>query len=80
MKLHEHSMDVLAKIKLQPKWVVHAFGKGIIPVNNRLSCSREYIFEDNNLSRFILYEYRNTTHYRKNIPDYDYENQDHIRP
>lgn len=40
LKLFEHSMDVVAKIKLQPKWVVHAFGKGIIPVNNRLTASK----------------------------------------
>lgn len=73
-------MQVVAKIQLQPKWVIHAFGKGIASVNNRLSSHREYVFEDNNLSKFILYEYRNTTHYRKNIPDFDYENQEHLRP
>jgi hypothetical protein len=72
IKLFEHSMDVVAKLKLQPKWVVHAFGKGMISFNNRLSANKEFIFEDNNLSKFILYEYRNTTHYRENIPDYDY--------
>lgn len=33
-------MEVVAKLKLQPKWVVHAFGKGMIPMNNRLSSHR----------------------------------------
>lgn len=68
-------MPVVGKLFLQPKWVVHALGQGIIPLNNRLNSHREYVFEDNNLSKFILYEYRNTSHYKKNIPDYDYENQ-----
>lgn len=33
-------MDVVAKLNLQPKWVVHAFGKGLIPLNNRLGTHR----------------------------------------
>ena len=63
----EHGADVKAKLKLQPKWVVHAFGLGNFSINNSWSSHREHIFEDNNFSRFILYEYRNTTHFKKNI-------------
>ena len=66
MKTWEHGLPVVAKIQLQPKWLVHAFGKGILPYNHKNSTDREHIFEDNNLSSFLLYEYRNTTSYKLN--------------
>lgn len=73
-KNNEHAMDV-HKIFLSPKWLVHAFGMGHLPISNKRSSHREYHFEDNKLNRFLLYEYRNTTHFRENKEDYDYENQ-----
>ena len=73
-------MEVARKIMIEPKWLVHAFGEGAIPVSNPRSSHREYYFQDNRLNNYLLYEYRNTIHYRKNIPDYDYENQEHLRP
>jgi hypothetical protein len=72
MKHWEHSLPVKAKLKLQPKWVVHTFGLGLLPHNHHRSVHREYVFEDNNLSRFLLYEFRNTTDFKANEPEYDY--------
>ena len=40
IKLYDHSMAVVGKIMLQPKWLVHALGQGILPLNNRLSSHR----------------------------------------
>lgn len=65
---------------IQPKWLVHAFGIGALPISNPRSSHREYYFQDNRLNTYLLYEYRNTTHYKPNKEGYDYENQEHIRP
>lgn len=74
-----HGAPVLSKLKLQPKWVIHAFGIGQLPQNHTKSAHREYVFEDNRLARFLLYEYRNTTLYAPNDPNYDYNaNHDHL--
>lgn len=39
-KHNEHSMRVVAKINLSPKWLVHAFGMGALPISNPRSSSR----------------------------------------
>ena len=74
-KAWAHGAPVAVKIQLQPKWVIHTFGMGLLPLNHEKSVSLEFSFEDNSFSKYLLYEYRNTTKYSPNIPDYDYENQ-----
>lgn len=74
-KIWAHGATVVAKLQLQPKWVIHAFGVGLLPLNHYRSASLEFSFEDNNLSKFLLYEYRNTTTFMPNDPKYDYNNQ-----
>jgi hypothetical protein len=77
-KMWAHGAPVAAKLYLQPKWVLHAFGIGLPPMNHYKSASLEFSFEDNNFSKFLLYEYRNTTFFKPNVEGYDYENQEHI--
>lgn len=77
-KFWAHGSPVAAKIQLQPKWVIHTFGMGIIPYNHTKSTNLEFAFEDNNLSKFLLYEYRNTTDFKPNEPNYNYSDQSHI--
>ena len=77
-KLWAHGAPVVAKLMLQPKWVLHAFGMGLHPLNHYKSTSLEFSFEDNNFSKFLLYEYRNTTMWKPNELNYDYENQEHL--
>ncbi len=60
-------MPVVRKIMIQPKWLVHAFGIGSISINNPRSSHREYQFMDNQLNKYLLYEYRNTTHFKPNV-------------
>ena len=78
-KFWAHGSSIAAKLYLQPKWVIHAFGMGLLPVNHEKSASLEFSFEDCNFSKYLLYEYRNTTNYTPNIPGYDYENQENVR-
>lgn len=33
-KFWAHGAPVVAKLQLQPKWVIHAFGMGLIPMNH----------------------------------------------
>lgn len=77
-KVWAHGARVLAKVQLQPKWLVHGFGIGQLPINHTKSAHREYTFEDNRLARFLLYEYRNTTFFQPNDPKHDYINQDKL--
>lgn len=73
-----HGAPVVSKLYLQPKWLLHAFGLGLPPRNHTKSAHREFVFEDNDLSRYLLYEYRNTTFYCPNDPNFDYEHQEHL--
>jgi hypothetical protein len=77
-KFWAHGAAVVAKLQLQPKWVIHTFGMGLTPYNHEKSVSLEFSFEDCNFSKFLLYEYRNTTTFAPNIPGYNYQNQDHL--
>jgi hypothetical protein len=77
-KFWAHGSTVDAKLYLQPKWVIHAFGIGLLPLNHEKSVSLEFSFEDNNFSKYLLYEYRNTTKYARNVEGYDYANQNHL--
>jgi len=77
-KFWAHGAPVVAKLKIQPKWLIHTFGMGIIPFNHYKSAHLEFHFEDNNFSKFLLYEYRNTTHFKENEVGYDYKNQGHL--
>jgi hypothetical protein len=54
-KFEADGAPVVAKLQLQPKWVIHAFGMGLLPLNHYRSASLEFSFEDNNLSKFLLY-------------------------
>lgn len=38
-KFWAHGAPVAAKIQLQPKWVLHAFGMGLLPYNHEKSAS-----------------------------------------
>ena len=38
-KFWAHGAPVVAKLQLQPKWVIHAFGMGIIPYNHTKSAN-----------------------------------------
>jgi len=40
MKHWEHALPVKAKLLLQPKWVIHAFGLGLLPCNHHRSANR----------------------------------------
>lgn len=73
-------MEVDLRLYLSPKWLIHAFGKGSLPFSNKRSAHREFMFVDNQWSGFLLYEYRNTTDFKPNVENYDYENQDHLHP
>jgi hypothetical protein len=77
-KMWAHGATVVAKLQLQPKWVVHAFGMGLLPLNHYKSASLEFSFEDNNFSKFLLYEYRNTTNFQPNDPKYNYNDQEAV--
>lgn len=43
-KFWAHGAPVVAKIQLQPKWVIHAFGMGLLPINHEKSASLEFSF------------------------------------
>lgn len=77
-KFWGHGAPVLAKLQLQPKWVIHAFGMGLPPLNHERSANLEFSFEDNNFSKFLLYEYRNTTQFKPNDPNYNYQDQEKV--
>ncbi len=77
-KFWAHGATVVAKMQLQPKWVIHAFGMGLLPMNHYKSASLEFSFEDNNLSKFLLYEYRHTTTFQPNDPKYNYADQEAV--
>ena len=62
-KIWAHGAPVAAKLQIQPKWLIHAFGMGLPPMNHYMSANLEFSFEDNNFSKYLLYEYRNTTEY-----------------
>jgi hypothetical protein len=80
VKFHPHSMPVVCKIPLAPKYLQKVFGKGKDPTKNAAS-TLEYDFEDNNLDLFILYDFAATTqHWGPNRVDYDYNNQENIHP
>jgi hypothetical protein len=72
-KVGEFEAPVVLKLMLQPKWLKHCFGEGYDPDYNVNTASREYYFEDSNLSQYMLYDFRHTTMYQPNIPGYDYE-------
>lgn len=74
-KFWAHGSSIAAKLYLQPKWVIHAFGMGLTPMNHEKSTTLEFSFEDNNFSKHLLYEYRNTTSYVPNMVGYNYDNQ-----
>ena len=38
------------------------------------------MFMDNQWNSYLLYEYRNTTDYKPNKENYDYDNQEHLHP
>jgi len=38
-KFWAHGSPIAAKLQLQPKWVIHAFGMGLPPANHYLSAS-----------------------------------------
>jgi hypothetical protein len=38
-KFWGHGAPVVAKLQLQPKWVIHAFGMGLLPLNHYKSAS-----------------------------------------
>jgi hypothetical protein len=77
-KFWAHGAPVVAKLQLQPKWVIHAFGKGLPPMNHGKSSNLEFSFEDNNFSKYLLYEYRNTTAYQPNVEGYNYADQSQL--
>jgi len=72
-KMGEFEYPVALKIMLQPKWLLHCFGEGYEPEYNANTASREYYFEDNNLSQYLLYDFCHTTLYKPNVPGYNYE-------
>lgn len=43
-KFQAHGAPVVAKLQLQPKWVIHAFGMGLLPLNHYRSASLEFSF------------------------------------
>jgi len=43
-KFWPHGAPVAAKLFLQPKWVIHAFGLGLPPMNHERSASLEFSF------------------------------------
>ncbi len=63
----EHCTPVSCKISVQPKWLVHAFGRPSLPLNNPRNATGEYMFRDLDMGTFLLYDYRMTTAYKKNI-------------
>jgi hypothetical protein len=77
-KFWSHGAPVAAKLTLQPKWLIHAFGMGLLPQNHYRSASLEFSFEDNNFGKFLLYEYRNTTLWQPNDPAYNFNDQSHL--
>lgn len=38
-KFWAHGAPVVAKLQLQPKWVIHAFGMGLTPLNHQKSAT-----------------------------------------
>ncbi len=38
-KFWAHGAPVVAKLHLQPRWVIHAFGKGLPPMNHEKSAN-----------------------------------------
>ena len=60
-------MPVSVKISAQPKWLVHAFGRPSLPINNPKNATGEYFFRDLDMGGFLLYDYRMTTAYKKNV-------------
>jgi len=38
-KFWAHGAAVVAKLKLQPKWLIHAFGMGLTPLNHYKSAT-----------------------------------------
>lgn len=43
-KFWAHGAPIAAKLYLQPKWVIHAFGMGLTPMNHEKSASLEFSF------------------------------------
>lgn len=61
MKAHPHAERVVCKITAAPKDVVKVFGQGLDLTNNGKLSTLEYQFEDNDLSLFLVYDYKATT-------------------
>lgn len=73
VKISEYGYPIAFKVNIAPRWLRHAFGQGYEPTSNVLSASKEYFFEDCNLSQYLLYDYRHTTLFKRNVEGYDYE-------
>ena len=55
--MQDHCEPVVCKIYATPKDIINAFGFGSEAFRNR-GATREFDFEDNNLDKFIVYDYR----------------------
>jgi hypothetical protein len=64
---------MLFKLLLKPKDLVHTFGVQHNVEYFTMSGSGEYFFEDNNLSQYIMVDWRATTFHIPNDPFWDYE-------
>lgn len=53
----DHACVVACKIYASPKSLIHTFGRGMTPWRNQ-GASKEFDFEDSNLDKFLLYDYR----------------------
>lgn len=71
--LGEETIPMSFKIMLKPRDLVHTFGHQHIADVFDKSASGEYWFEDNNLSQYLLVDWRATTCYKPNDPNWDYE-------
>jgi hypothetical protein len=38
-KFWGHGAPVVAKLQLQPRWIIHAFGAGLLPLNHERSAN-----------------------------------------
>jgi hypothetical protein len=69
------------KIKVCPQLLLKTVGVHSWPSRFAPASTREYYFEDDSLSQYVLYDFRETTQYHgANLQDYDYDSQLHIEP
>ena len=62
-KEYPREHKVVCKIAIAPKTMLHVFGDSLFNYRNENYSTKEWDFVDSNLDRFLVYDYKSSTHY-----------------